>query len=89
MLVSLPNGKVIEVSLEQYLSMTDEDFKYLVSRNWGEEISDPFYNSCLSTMDDEPTDEELQETEEDFRDLTSYTDDEKLSDDYFHEEDTE
>lgn len=47
MLYSLPNGKVIEISVEQYLDMDDEEFEYLLSINYGEPIEDPFFGSVI------------------------------------------
>jgi hypothetical protein len=47
MLYNLPNGKVIEISVEQYLDMTDEEFEYLLSINFGENIENPFFGSIL------------------------------------------
>jgi hypothetical protein len=47
MLYSLPNGKVIEISVEQYLEMDDEEFEFLLSINYGEPIEDPFFGSIL------------------------------------------
>lgn len=49
MLYSLPNGKVIEISVEQYLEMDDEEFEYLLSINYGESIEDPFFGSILES----------------------------------------
>lgn len=49
MLYSLPNGKVIEISVEQYLDMEDEEFEYLLSINYGEPIEDPFFGSILES----------------------------------------
>ena len=49
MLYNLPNGKVIEISVEQYLDMTDEEFEYLLSINYGEAIEDPFFGSILES----------------------------------------
>jgi hypothetical protein len=63
MIVSLPNGKCIEVSIETYLRMTDEDFEYLLAINWGEHFEDPFHSSVLS-LGEQPTvlsDEDLEE----------------------------
>lgn len=48
MIISLPTGKCIEVSLETYLRMTDEDFEYLVATNWGTAIENPFQGSVLT-----------------------------------------
>lgn len=47
MLYSLPTGKVIELSVEQYLDMTDEELEYLISINHGDAIEDPFFGSML------------------------------------------
>lgn len=47
MIISLPNGKSIEVSLEVYLRMTDDDFEYLMSMNYGEDFINPFESSVL------------------------------------------
>ena len=49
MLYNLPNGKVIEISVEQYLDMSDEEFEYLLSINYGEAIEDPFFGSILES----------------------------------------
>lgn len=61
MLVNLPNGKTVEMSFEQYISMTDEDFQYLVAAGYGEEINDPFHNSFIRNGDAKVIDEELDE----------------------------
>jgi len=47
MLYNLPNGKVIEISVEQFLDMEDEEFEYLMSINFGEPIENPFFGSIL------------------------------------------
>lgn len=47
MLYNLPNGKVIELSVEQYLDLTDEEVEYLISINYGESIENPFFGSIL------------------------------------------
>jgi hypothetical protein len=66
MIINLPNGKSIEVSLEAYLRMTDDDFEYLMAVNWGEELRNPFESSVLLygeakadeyDDDEEPTEE--------------------------------
>lgn len=43
----LPSGKVIDISLEQYLDLTDEEIQYLVSINYGEHINNPFSDSAV------------------------------------------
>lgn len=43
MIYELPNGKTINISIEAYLRMTDDDFKYLNEMNTGSSHSDnPF-----------------------------------------------
>jgi hypothetical protein len=47
MLYNLPNGKVIEISVEEYLDMSDEELEYLIALNYGENIENPFFGSVL------------------------------------------
>ena len=47
MLYSLPTGKVIELSVEQYLDLTDEELEYLISINYGDAVENPFFGSIL------------------------------------------
>lgn len=48
MLYQLPNGKVIEISTEQYFEMSDEELEYLVAYNYGDVMEDPWFGSVLS-----------------------------------------
>lgn len=43
----LPNGKVVHLSIEEYLDLTDEDVQYLMSLDYGEHILDPFTGSAV------------------------------------------
>jgi len=43
----LPNGKVIHLSIEEYLDLTDEDVQYFMSLDYGEYIRDPFNGSAV------------------------------------------
>lgn len=47
MIYQLPNGKVINLSIEDFLQLTDDDIKLLISANAGEVIIDPFQGSVL------------------------------------------
>ncbi len=47
MLYSLPNGKVIHLSIEEYLELTDLDIQFLMSIDYGEHIIDPFLGSAV------------------------------------------
>ena len=46
MIIQLPNGRIIECSLEQYLSLSDEEYNDLngLSSAYTKEVGDPFYN---------------------------------------------
>jgi hypothetical protein len=52
MLYQLPTGKVIEISTEQYLEMTDEELEYLIAYNYGEVQEDPWFGSVLLKIED-------------------------------------
>lgn len=47
MLYQLPNGKCVELTIEQFLRMTDEELKGMVAFNAGDEVNDPFALSVL------------------------------------------
>jgi hypothetical protein len=47
MLYQLPNGKVINISIEQYLEMTDQDIQYMMSINGGDYALNPFTDSAV------------------------------------------
>ena len=46
MLYQLPSGKVVYLSLEEYLAMSDQDLHHVVHSGRGEE---PFFNSYFNT----------------------------------------
>jgi len=69
MLYQLPNGKVIYLSLEQYLELTDEDIQYLMSLNAGEYALNPFTDSAIS-----------ENTKEKYYDFDYLPDDESIDD---------
>lgn len=48
MLYQLPNGKVIEISTEQFIDMSDEELEYLIAYNYGEVVEDPWFGSVLA-----------------------------------------
>ena len=48
MIYQLPNGKIIEISVEQYLDMSDAELNYLANGNFGDYTSgNPFYGSVI------------------------------------------
>ena len=77
LIYQLKNGNSIELSVEQYLSMSDAELDYLNANNSGDYIENPWFGSILSKHSSpEPIDEE----EYIIKDLTSVTDEEKLVD---------
>jgi len=51
MFYQLPNGRVIEMSTEQYLDMSDEDLEYFIAYNYGDIYENPWQGSILSKHD--------------------------------------
>lgn len=47
MIYQLPNGKVVYLSIEEYLDLTDIDVQYLMSLDYGDYLIDPFANSAV------------------------------------------
>lgn len=74
MFYQLPNGKVIEISTEQYLDMSDEDFEYLMAYNHGDVVENPWFGSILTKHD------RSIEIEEDVPELTDIPEIDKLTD---------
>ena len=89
MIVQLPNGRIIECSVEQYISLTDQEVQDLngLSSAYTKEVVNPFYNRFSGkpepTIEDEP--EFIQEYEKALDEIEAY---EKLDDPYFHSDDT-
>jgi hypothetical protein len=90
MLYQLPDGRVIELSTEQYFDMSDEDLRSLISTNYGENIENPFFGSILERPglmvldEEEGTDDSINEKELELPDIPV---NEKLKDEYFHRDD--
>lgn len=88
MLYQLPNGKCIEISIEQYLRMSDDELNMYVAYNYGEEVNDPFALSVLrygsaSEKEDKIDEDFIEDDEEYIEDLTDVTPEEKLYDDEY------
>ena len=47
MLYQLPTGKVIEITTEQFVEMSDEELEYLIAYNYGESLENPWFGSVL------------------------------------------
>jgi hypothetical protein len=76
MLYQLPNGKVIEISTEQYIEMSDEEFEYLIAYNYGDNLEDPWFGSVLNKRDKTVTSEDPPDI---LPDLTDIPDVDKIS----------
>lgn len=48
MYYQLPNGKVVQMSVDEYLSLSDKDIQYLLSINAGDYISNPWTGSVIT-----------------------------------------
>lgn len=48
MLYQLPNGKVVNITVEDYLNLTDEDIQALVALNFGEYATSYWFGSCIN-----------------------------------------
>jgi hypothetical protein len=64
MYYQLPSGRTIEITVEQYLDMTDEDIEYLIAYNHGNIIEQPFHGSSLTSKLSSHTDDDLDITPE-------------------------
>jgi hypothetical protein len=96
MIIQLPNGRIIECSVEQYLSLSDDEVRELngLSAGYTKEVGDPFYNSFSKPVhipldvDDETLEEILDELiieHEPELDEIEYND--KMEDSDFHSDD--
>ena len=88
MIIQLPNGRIIECSVEQYLSLNDDEDRDLngLSTAYTKEVGDPFYNSIYKTKS-MPEFIETEMIEEHEPALDEFTAVEKLDDPYFHSDD--
>lgn len=47
MMYQLPNGKVVHLTIEEYLALTDEDIQYFMSKDFGDHVANPFTQSAV------------------------------------------
>lgn len=76
MFYQLPNGRVIEISTEQFIDMSDEELEYLIAYNYGDIIENPWHGSILHKVKQSI----LDEVSEQPVDLTDASEIEKLLD---------
>jgi hypothetical protein len=88
MIIQLPNGRIIECSVEQYLSFSDQEVQDLngLSAAYTKEVGDPFYNkySNRSSKVEPDLSDYIEENEPALDEIDAY---EKLDDSYFHPDD--
>ena len=48
MLYQLPNGHTVELSLEEYLSLSDEQLKSLNGSNYGLQLNNPMFGTVIN-----------------------------------------
>lgn len=93
MIYQLPNGRIIELSVEQFLELDDIEVRELngLSSAYSLECSNPFYNLySTGSQADKLVVQELihdDEFEPDLFDIINLDPSEKLEDDYFHSDD--
>jgi uncharacterized membrane-anchored protein len=63
MYYQLPTGKVVQMSIEDYLNLTHRDIQYLLSINAGEYIHNPWTDSAISRIKKEIVEEIIDEEE--------------------------
>ena len=87
MLYQLRSGRTIEISIEAYLDMTDEELNELEGMNFNNsmEINNPFYNSYRGNGKRRAK----PKAQNDEHDLTNIPKQVKLNDKYFHNKDEE
>lgn len=65
MLYTLRNGRTVNISVDQMLRMTDQDFNDLEAENVGSYIENPFHDSALNSVQIEDIIKETDELLED------------------------
>jgi hypothetical protein len=65
MLVNLPNGKTVDMPLDDYLRMGREGYQFLMANNLGTYVEYPFFASALFNKMEEDDEEEIMDDEGD------------------------
>ena len=90
MIYQLPNGRVIEMSLEQFLELDDQDIRELngLGKEFTSEAPNPFHKSAILKPGRKTAEPEVWELPEREPSLDEIKDIEKMDDKYFHLDDT-
>ena len=77
----LPTGICVEISVETYLTLSDDDIQALIANNQGLEYDDPFAASVLKYGESHENEEIYTDyKDEEIKDLLSLDPDEKIMD---------
>jgi len=83
MLYQLPDGRTIEISVNDYLDFSDEELRQLVGSNYGAVLNNPTYGSAIKGAAPPEPDDGIYTD----KDMTEVPSEEKLKDqDYATEE---
>ena len=87
MIYQLPNGRIIELSIEEYLALTDDEIRDLngLGNDYTSDITNPFYKSALKNK--QKIDKKILDSHEREPNLDEIKDIEKMDDSYFHRDD--
>tara|TARA_R110002020_G_scaffold29814_12_gene94214 strand:+ start:1326 stop:1598 length:273 start_codon:yes stop_codon:yes gene_type:complete len=90
MIYQLPNGRIIEMSLETYLELDDADIRDLngLGKEFTSEVTNPFHKSILNKPGKKTDEPEVWELPDREPNLDEIKDIEKMEDKYFHRDDT-
>lgn len=77
MLYQLPDGRTIEISLSDYLELSDEELQSLVGYDIGKVINNPYYGSVINKLGGKNDSDEKMSSEKELPEVTS---EEKLKD---------
>tara|TARA_R100001015_G_C4590206_1_gene145782 strand:+ start:505 stop:777 length:273 start_codon:yes stop_codon:yes gene_type:complete len=90
MIYQLPNGRIIEMSLETYLELDDADIRELngLGKEFTSDITNPFHKSIIHKPGKKEDEPEIWDMPEREPNLDEIQDIEKLEDKYFHRDDT-
>jgi hypothetical protein len=64
LIYQLPNGKVLRLTVEEYLELSDEEIRYVISMDIGESASTPWTGSVLPEKGRKMTMESYEESED-------------------------
>lgn len=74
MIYQLASGKIIYLSVEAYLSLSDDDIQFIISTGVGESPNNPFHGSVIrnTKIKDILEDEDIESEEESYDNSLDY-----------------